>query len=128
METLNSTFFSKITFIKLNSEEIKAILEQVNKISFRNSKLPKFLIKIYSELFLSSYLFISYLESSKKYFYSLNIPFNSASLVKSSICGVILPENVPYLCNPTYSFSFFSVITTFEVTSCIFVLQMLQLY
>ena len=87
--------FSKITFIKLNSEEIKAILEQVNKISFRNSKLHKFLIKIYSELFLSSYLFISYLESSKKYFYSLNIAFNSTSLVESSICGVILPENVP---------------------------------
>ena len=45
----------------------------VNKISSRNSKLYKFLTKIYLESFVFSYHFIIYLGSSKSNFYNLNI-------------------------------------------------------
>ena len=100
-----------------------------HKIISTNSILCKFLIKVYLESFVFSYQFIIYLESStKEFFTTWTTHWTTGSSVKLAISGATLSENAPKVlgllsCSLTFCFSFFSVIATFEVTSCMFVLK-----
>ena len=84
----------------------------VLKISSRNCTLYKFHIKIYLELFI--YIWSTTWVSH----------WTTGSSVKPSTSEVTLSENspwVPGIPRVWHSFSFFSVITIFEITFCIFV-------
>ena len=99
----------------------------VNRISSRNSTFYNFLIKIYLESFAFSYQFSIYLGSSTKVLFTASTShWTSGSSVK--FYETTLSDNdcwVPSIlsCSLTYCFSSFSVIVTFGVTSCIFVLK-----
>ena len=101
----------------------------VHKISFRNSTLNKFHIKIYLESFISIYhLYHLFAIINTGIFYNLKITLNysTGSSVKPSISGLTLFENAPWVPGiPVvwHIFSFFSVMTIFELISCIFVLK-----
>ena len=103
----------------------------VHKISSRKSRLCKFHNKIYLKLFVSIYHFYHIFGIIfKGIFYNLNITLNFwfISTMKTSISGGTLSENSPWVsgilsCNLKNRFLFFSVIATFKVTSCFFVLK-----
>ena len=101
----------------------------VNKISFRKSTLYKFHKKIYLESFVFIiHICINYLESSTKRFSAAWAShWTTGSSVKPSKSRATLSENAPWVpailsCSLT-CFSFYSVIPTFDVTSCIFALK-----
>ena len=101
----------------------------VHQISFRNNTLYKFNIKIYLELFVSIYplnhLFgIIY----KSKFYNFNVTLNNWFISRTiNIRGNFIwkwplwDPGIPEIIG--HSFSFFSVITIIEITSCIFALK-----
>ena len=103
----------------------------VNKIISRNSTLYKFLIKTYLEPLVFGYYFIIYLESFiKVFFLTWTSYWTTSSSVNPSISGATLRENAPWVpgifgCSLIHCFSFFSIIATFEVTSCISLLKCL---
>ena len=101
------------------------------KISSRSCKPYRFPIKINLESFVSIYHWYHFFGIIyKSIFYNLNILhwWKAGSAVKPSISKVTLSKNDRWIpgilsCSMTYWFSFFSVITAFDVTSCIFILE-----
>ena len=90
----------------------------------KNSALYKFHFEIYFESFVSTY-YLYHLSGiiCKSIFYK-NITLNYWLISKT----IDIRGNRPWVpgilcCNLTYFFSFFLVIATFEVTSCIFVFK-----